>query len=123
MGTAMIQISPPNPSSSDDVVISASAIVDCISNSGMVQSGFTFTGFINYGICFATPPAPSPFPFRVGKLAPGNYTVTVQDFFGIQPGAFSVVVAAAPIPTIDQLGLVLMAALIVLFTIPGLLRR
>jgi hypothetical protein len=88
----------------------------------MVQAGFSFTGYIHYGECFASLPAPSPFPFRVGKLAPGNYTVIVQDFFGIQQGSFSVVTAAA-IPTIDQLGLVLMSALIVLITIPRLLRR
>lgn len=126
----MIQSEPPNPTSSDDVVISAT-FSGCIVSYGMVQSGFAFAGHIDYGdLCFATPPGGT-FPFPVGKLAPGNYTVTVQTDFAsggvltTETGAFSVSGQGAPFatPTTEPLGIALMAVLILLAAIPHLVRR
>jgi len=89
----------------------------CVNGSGMVQSGFTFTGHIDYaGSCFATPPG-GDFPFPVGRLAPGNYSVTIQGAwdtntgFAIETTTFSVVQSLS-IPTIGPFGLAFIAALI-----------
>jgi hypothetical protein len=122
----MIRIAPPNPTSSDNVVI-VPQFQGCVNGSGIVQSGFTFTGHIDYaGSCFATPPG-GDFPFPVGRLAPGNYTVTIQGAwdtntaFAIETVTFSVVQSSS-IPAIGWLGLALISMLI-LATARRLFRR
>lgn len=108
----MIQIAPTNPSVRDDVAITAT-FSGCVDDSGMTQSGFAFTGHIHYQpICFATPPG-GQWSFPVGKLAVGSYTVTVQEGSDIQTGSFVVAnIGSTVVPAIQPLGLVLLAALI-----------
>jgi hypothetical protein len=120
----VIQISPENPTSSDEVTILAE-YSGCIQNFGISQAGPAFAGFIHYqGSCFSTPPGGFVH-FNVGKLAAGNYVVTVDatiDAGGViipssvvhQTAAFSVAESASafPLPTIEPFGLALIALLI-----------
>jgi hypothetical protein len=98
----------------------------------MVQSGFTFTGSIEYNVTCFDPPPVGTIPFPVGRLAPGSYSVTVQGFYTgsivpttTQTGAFSVAAQGDTnvIPTLDPIGIALIAVLILLTAVPRLVRR
>jgi len=124
----LIRVSPSNPTSSDVVVISVDHI-DCgpISTS-IIQSGFTFLGNITeLGGCGVERLGTASFP-PVGHLASGNYTVTIVGgwdpvtLHAPQTAAFSVIPSVvSAIPAIEPLGLVLIAAAILLVALPRLL--
>ena len=116
-----VQITPPSPSSSDDVIISSTNEFCVFGPFTISQAGFSFTARINHAGGCVPENAATIISFPVGKLAPGSYTVAILHSFdggtliSAATGAF-VVVPASPlsVPASDPVALVLMAAMLAL---------
>ena len=121
----MVSVLPQNPTSSDIVRVSAQYAFGPFVNtkSHTVSGSAVFVRFVQDGGDFSPNP-PHGATEVIGQLPPGQYTFTVSlesPGFPTTTRVFTVSVNAAdiPVPALGQLGLMLLAALLLLSVLAG----
>lgn len=111
----MIEISPQNPTSTDNVSVTVTGTSDCGDATELTDNSPIFTFTVDFSCGGGFLPHDHTFTFQIGNLSSGDYTIIynsgIQGVLLSEQQSFTIVDAVSPVnvPSLNPLGLIMLS--------------